>query len=65
MVQNELRKCFDISLWSEKNAQGIIFIFTYSRLGWSLRNNAIEIGVRHFFSTVQRRGAMITIDLLV
>ena len=41
----------EISFWCEKTSQGIIFIFTYSRLGWSLMNNAIEIGVRHFFST--------------
>ena len=41
----------EISFWCEKTSQGINFIFTYSRLGWSLMNIAIEIGVRHFFST--------------
>ena len=41
----------EISFWCAKTSQGIIFIFTYSRLGWSLMNNAIEIVVRHLFST--------------
>ena len=41
----------EISFRWEKSAQGINFIFTYSRLGWSLMNNAIEIGVRHLFLT--------------
>ena len=41
----------EISFWCAKTSQGLIFIFTYSRLGWSLLNNAIEIVVRHLFST--------------